>query len=81
MECYEFFNKRNVNKRIEVRRYKDGHYVARQYMKFDNGVINLLGDGCLHRWTKKNLAFLLTDYSINRISCDGCVNRHLPLEV
>lgn len=55
-------NRENPNKYIEVR--NDGYYhnSVRQFMKWDNGVKNLLGDKCLHRWRKENLANLLEDY-------------------
>lgn len=55
-------NKRNGNKYIEV--HNDGHYhnTVKQYMKWSNGVKNLLGDRRLHRWRKKNLTQLLEDY-------------------
>lgn len=55
-------NKRNKNKYIEV--HNDGHYhnSVKQFMKWSNGVKNLLGDRCLHRWRKVNLNELLKDY-------------------
>lgn len=55
-------NKRNPNKKIEI--HNDGHYhnSVRQFMSWNNGVKNLLGDRCLHRWRKKNLNELLEDY-------------------
>ncbi len=56
-------NKKNKHKFIEV--HNDGHYhnTVRQYMHWDsNGVKNLLGDKCLHRWRKHNLLILLEDY-------------------
>ena len=55
-------NKRNENKYLEV--HNDGHYhnSVRQYMKWNNGVKNLLGDKKLHRWRIKNLKELLSDY-------------------
>lgn len=55
-------NKRNPHKCIEV--HSDGHYhnSVRQFMLYDNGVKNLLGDKKLHRWKKKNLLELLKDY-------------------
>lgn len=56
-------NKRNRNKYIEV--HNDGHYhnTVKQFMKWDNGVKNLLGDRRLHRWRRKNLNELLKDYN------------------
>ena len=55
-------NKRNENKYLEV--HNDGYYhnSVRQYMKWNNGVKNLLGDKKLHRWRIKNLKELLSDY-------------------
>ncbi len=55
-------NKRNKNKYIEV--HNDGHYhnTVKQFMKWNNGVKNLLGDRRLHRWRKANLNELLSDY-------------------
>lgn len=58
-----YFNNRNKHKQLMVVRYKCGHYAVLSFMAFDNGVINKLGDGCLHRWTKKNLDVLLEDYT------------------
>ena len=57
-------NKRNSNKYIEV--HNDGHYhnTVRQFMKWDNGVKNLTGDGKLHRWRAGNLKELLEDYKV-----------------
>lgn len=57
-------NKRNENKFIEVR--NDGHYhnTVRQYMFWKNGVKNLLGDRCFHRWKAGNLKELLEDYEL-----------------
>ena len=56
-------NKKNKNKYIEV--HNDGHYhnTVKQFMKWDNGVKNLLGDRLLHRWRRKNLNELLKDYN------------------
>ena len=55
-------NKRNSNKYIEV--HNDGHYhnTVRQFLKWSNGVKNLLGDRKLHRWRAENLRKLLEDY-------------------
>lgn len=55
-------NKRNKNKYIEV--HNDGHYhnTVKQFMKWNNGVKNLLCDGHLYRWRKANLDELLSDY-------------------
>ena len=40
-------------------------------MKWDNGVKNLLGDRCLHRWRKANLDELLSDYEEINIKREG----------
>ena len=57
-------NKRNKNKYLEV--HNDGHYhnAVRQYMQWENGVKNLLGDRKLHRWRIGNLKELLKDYEV-----------------
>lgn len=59
-----FQNKLNKNKYIEVRHYADGHYAFRQYMKWDNGVKNILGSrtGRLFRNRKKSINSILEDY-------------------
>lgn len=64
-------NKRNKNKYIEV--HNDGHYhnTVKQFMKWNNGVKNLLGDRCLHRWRKANLDELLNDYEEINIKRKG----------
>ena len=36
-------NKRNEHKYIDVKHYKDGHYLWRQRIVFDNGVENHIG--------------------------------------
>lgn len=55
-------NKWNENKYVEV--HNDGHYhnSVRQFMKWKNGVKNLLGDRILHRWKISHLNELLEDY-------------------
>lgn len=55
-------NKYNKNKYIEVHYYKCRHKAVKQFMMWNNGVKNYLGDRCLHRWNKKNLNELLEDY-------------------
>lgn len=57
-----FQNKRNSNKYIEV--HNDGHYhnTVRQFLKWNNGVKYLVGDGKLYRWRIDNLKELLEDY-------------------
>lgn len=59
----EFYqNKRNPHKFQEIHIDEYGHYLVREVMKFDNGVINKVGDGKLHRWKLNNLRELLEDY-------------------
>ena len=62
MKITIYQNKRNINKYLEI--HNDGHYhnAVRQYMKWENGVKNLLGDKKLHRWRISNLKELLEDY-------------------
>lgn len=57
-----YTNKRNKHKIIEV--HNDGHYhnSVRQFLSWNNGVKNMTGDGCLHRWKIGNLKELLEDY-------------------
>ena len=58
-----YVNKRNGNKFIEVHYDGYGHRTVKQYMYWkEYNVKNLVGDGCLHRWSKKNLNELLEDY-------------------
>lgn len=57
-----YSNKRNSNKYIEVHNDGYSHNTIRQFMKWNNGVRNLLGDRKLHRWKKQNLTELLKDY-------------------
>ena len=56
-------NNRNENKYIEI--HNDGHYhnSVKAYLKWNNGVKNLLGDKRLHRWKRENLNELLEDYT------------------
>lgn len=62
MMIFTFANKRNPHKKIELHCDGHRHYEIRQYMEFENGVVNRLGDGCLHRIHKSNLDSLLEDY-------------------
>lgn len=57
-----FRNKYNRNKYIEV--HNDGHYHSsvRQFMQYDTGTKNHMGDKCLHRFKRNNLKELLEDY-------------------
>lgn len=56
-------NIRNQHKYIEVHFDGYGHQTVRQFMYWQaTGVKNLLGDRCLHRWSKENFNVLLEDY-------------------
>ena len=61
-EVKTYRNKRNPNKYVEVHEDGYGHRSAKQYMEWDNGVKNELGDTNLHRWKKGNMEDLLEDY-------------------
>ena len=65
VQVKHYTNNRNPNKHIEVRHYSDGHYSARQYMEWENGVKNILGSrtGRLFRFRKNTLKSILEDYS------------------
>lgn len=71
MLIYTFANKRNPHKKIELHVDGHRHYSVRQYMEFENGVKNLLGDGKLHRWKHKALDELLEDY--DETTFDDCL--------
>lgn len=64
MIAKHYRNKRNKHKYIEVRHYSDGHYSARQYMLWDNGIKNILGSrkGRLFRHRRKSIESILDDY-------------------
>ena len=70
MRKYIFRNKRNENKYIEVRVYKDGHRTMNPYMEWSNGVRNYLGatlrqkKGYARRVRKETLAWILVDYTL-----------------
>lgn len=61
-------NRRCENKYIELHDDGHRHHSLRQFMfwpasdRIPRPVKNLLGDRCLHRWRKGNLAELLEDY-------------------
>lgn len=61
---YKYINKRNSNKFLIVHRSTCGHYLVKQVMIFDNGVVNKTGDALFHRWKKSELVNLLSDYSL-----------------
>lgn len=62
MQIWFYKNKRNPHKYQEVHYDGYGHYLVREVMRFENDVINHIGDGKLHRWRKANLSELLEDY-------------------
>lgn len=43
MKYWLYQNRHNEHKFLELKRYDDGHYYWRQFMKFDNGVKNYIG--------------------------------------
>lgn len=57
-------NKRNHHKHIDVKHTSDRHYMWRQRMIFDNGVINHVGTpkGGYRRQGKATIAEVLADY-------------------
>lgn len=76
MRDYLYQNNRNTSKFIEVRRYKDGHYVIKQYIQsfvpgsLSRTIINYTGcslkrakRGTWSRVTKQTLLQILEDYS------------------
>ena len=57
-------NNHNFNKFLEVHDDGEGHRSVRQYIHFKpTGVVNLTGDGMLHRWRKPYLQEVLEDYT------------------
>lgn len=70
MKTYIFRNKRNENKYIEVKVYKDGHIYVKQFMKWytTRGIVkNYLASrsnkGRAYRYNKNSLSELLEDYT------------------
>lgn len=65
-------NLRNENKYIDVKRTKCGHYMWRQKMMWDNGVVNFLGvrlhgrysQGGFRRCHKATIDYVLEDYEV-----------------
>ena len=57
-------NKRNPHKYIEVKVTNDHHYLWRQKMIFDNGVVNNVGTkkGGFRRQRKATIVDVLKDY-------------------
>ena len=60
-----FRNRRNTNKYIQVAVYKnDGHYYYKNFMYWENGVTNVLGQrrNKLLKISRSSLSEILTDY-------------------
>ena len=58
-------NNRNEHKYLEIHYDGEGHRSVRQYLHFPaTGVVNLTGDGMLHRWRKEWLNEVLEDYHL-----------------
>ena len=59
-----YCNKRNPHKIIDVKHTADRHYMWRQRMVFDNGVINYVGTkkGGFRRQNKATIDEILEDY-------------------
>ena len=59
-----YVNKRNPHKIIDVKHTADRHYMWRQRMVFDNGVINPVGTkkGGFRRQGKETIEEVLKDY-------------------
>ena len=59
-----YVNKRNQHKIIDVKHTADRHYMWRQRMVFDNGVINPVGTpkGGFRRQGKATIEEVLRDY-------------------
>lgn len=63
-------NKRNTNKFLEIHEDGHSHWKVRQFILFENGVLNPTGDGFLHRWRKPWLTEVLEDYEAFGIGTD-----------
>lgn len=64
MEIKTYRNKRNRNKFIDVKHTNDRHYMWRQRMVFDNGVVNPVGTpkGGFRRQGKATIEEVIADY-------------------
>ena len=64
MNIKTYRNKRNPHKIIDVKYTNDRHYMWRQRMVFDNGVINHVGTkkGGFRRQNKRTIDEVLEDY-------------------
>ena len=71
MRDYVYRNKRNSRKYIELRRYADGHYVWKQYIKCGDGK-NYTGcsikqnkkGGVWHRVSRQTMLECIEDYEL-----------------
>ena len=66
MEIKTYRNKRNSHKFIDVKVTGCRHYMWRQQMRFDNGVINNVGTkkGGFRRQHKETINDVLKDYEV-----------------
>ncbi len=64
MDIKSYHNKRNPHKFIDVKHTADRHYMWRQRMVWDNGVINPVGTpkGGFRRQNKRTIDEVLEDY-------------------
>ena len=64
MNIKTYRNKKNPHKIIDVKHTADRHYMWRQRMVFDNGVINPVGTkkGGFRRQNKRTIDEVLEDY-------------------
>ena len=65
MTITTYRNKRNKHKYFVLKHYECGHYYFCPYMKWDNGVINLIGqrNRCYRRIRKSTIAEIMEDYT------------------
>ena len=66
MEIKTYRNKRNPHKYIDVKVSNDHHYLWRQRMVFDNGIVNNVGTsrGGFRRQCKGTIIEVLEDYEV-----------------
>lgn len=64
MSTKTYRNKRNSHKYIDVKHTNDRHYMWRQRMVFDNGVVNPVGTpkGGFRRQSKATIEEVIADY-------------------
>ena len=65
MEIKTYRNNRNENKYSDVKHTNDRHYMWRQRMSWDNGVVNPVGTpkGGFRRQSKTTINEVLEDYT------------------